>query len=76
MAEGPHDQGVDVDQFKLGLEALASHLGFSPATVNYEHTWSVVGSWRLRAPKSSIVVLQRPSRCDADAGFERRSSDE
>ena len=57
MADGFRDHGFDVDRFKLDPEALASHPGFSPVAVGYENAWSVVGSWRPRAPKGRSLVL-------------------
>ena len=57
MAEGFRDHGFDVDRFKLDPELLAGHRGFSPVSVSYDNAWSVVGSWRPRAPKGRSLII-------------------
>jgi acetylornithine deacetylase len=57
MAAGFRDHGFDVDRFKLDPALLARQPGYSPVSVSYDNAWSVVGSWRPRAPKGRSLIM-------------------
>jgi acetylornithine deacetylase len=57
MAAGFRDHGFEVDRFKLDPDLLMDQPGFSPVSVSYDNAWSVVGSWRPRAPKGRSLII-------------------
>lgn len=57
MAGEMRARGLDVDRFRVDLDAIRHLPGFSPVHVSYDNAWNVVGTRRADAPRGRSLIL-------------------
>ena len=66
------DFGYEVDQWKLNIDEMKHHPGFSPVMyTDYERAYNVVGTHRPRNNKGKLVDPARACRCRAHRPAEK-----
>lgn len=48
---------LDMDRWKIDIDALCNHPGFGPVTVSYENAYNVVGAYRPRQQEGRSLIL-------------------
>lgn len=51
--------GLSVDRWKIDVEEIRNHVGFSPVTIPYENAINVVGIHRPRQTEGRSLILTR-----------------
>nr|WP_206021096.1 ArgE/DapE family deacylase [Antarcticimicrobium luteum] len=57
MADQMRRRDLSVDRFLIDLDEIRHLPGFSPAHVNYDNAWNVVGTYRAETPRGRSVIL-------------------
>ncbi len=57
MAEAMSERGLVVDRWKIEIESISDHPGFSPVAVAYDEAYNVVGSYRPVKHSGRSLIL-------------------
>lgn len=57
MFEAMRKRNLDMDRWKIDIDALCNHPGFGPVTVSYENAYNVVGTYRPKTQRGRSLIL-------------------